>query len=81
GIFISSDSFSYSEIIGKPSITEHETLTNIKTVDLLGGSIENIKQWLIYISSNVQHLILSYTGLPSFNSHLSLDLDKKKFND
>ncbi|CAF1220911.1 unnamed protein product [Adineta steineri] len=75
--FISSGLFSYSETIEKPSVTEQETLTNIETVDLIGGSIENIKQWLIYILPNVKHLILSYTGLPLLNSHLSLNLDKK----
>ncbi|CAF1104215.1 unnamed protein product [Adineta ricciae] len=68
--FLSSGLYSYSEVLEQTHINEDEILRSVSIVDLEGGSMENIKQWLVYVLPNVKHLSLSYTGLPSTNSQL-----------
>jgi hypothetical protein len=52
-------------------------LFNVTKIQCPTGSLENIKEWLIYTLPNLTHLILSSTKLPSIDSQLTEVLNKR----
>lgn len=69
--FLASGLYSYSKSIDHLRTASDVVLPNVTTVELVAGSVENIKQWLVNALPNVQHLILSYTELPLSSSQLA----------
>ena len=59
------------------SWNEDVTLKNVTILEIIQGSIENQKDWIIRSLSNVRHLILSYTEIPSRDSQLMPILNKQ----
>jgi len=53
------------------------TLDNVTTIQFIQGSIQNQKDWIIYLLPNLRHLILSYTPITSIDSELATVLNKK----
>lgn len=60
-----------------PSENEDVTLDNVKTIQLIRGSLENQKDWIIYSLPNLRHLILSRTtSMPPIDGELAPILNK-----
>ena len=78
-VLIRFDSYEVSPKIQTHDSSENEdvTLDNVKTIQLIRGSIENQKDWIIYSLPNLRHLILFYTeSMPSIDSELAPILNK-----
>ena len=55
----------------------YETLNSVTTIHLTNGSMDNVKQWLIYILPNLKYLILSNLEVPSSKTDLAPILNRK----
>jgi len=56
---------------------ENETLNSVTTIHLTGGSLDNVKTWLVHILPNLKNLILSDSELPLSKNELAPILTKK----